>query len=269
MRDAAAGARVDSKVLKADCRRAGTVLAPTSVMDKAVAAGETEPDFGEPTRWKRAVSELAEARLRQLVAERLGIGAEQLSTDAALDDLGADEMDLLEIAVALEEEFGLVVSDAVLGRVRTYGDLSDSFGLLLRDLANSGAEELLPSGIVRVRVIRSPPDDGGAVLRAARLTRRVIESIIEEVLWTAGVTRLDLSCSADTTDRQLAHVAQRLAWLRNRGIQVSVERIGQTMSAPAETARHATGGAESHSVVAHACDEGHTTAYLYSIGFVE
>lgn len=238
-------------------------------MDKAVAPGETEPDFIEPTGWRHAVSELAEARLRQLVAERLSIGAEQLSTDAALDDLGADEMDLLEIAVALEEEFGLVVSDAVLGRVHTYGDLSDSVALLLRGLADSDAEELLTSGIVRVRVIRNPPDDGGAVLRAARLTRRVIGSIIEEVLATAGVARLELRCSADTTDRQLAHVAQRLAWLCNRGIQVSVQRMEQDMTVSAETARHVAVGATSQSVAAHACDDGSTSAHPQSIGFVE
>ena len=218
-------------------------------MDKAVAADHTVPDSGEPTRWKQAVSELAEARLRQLVAVRLGVGAEQLGTDVSLDDLGADEVDLLEIAVALEGEFGLVVSDAVLGRVRTYGDLSALFATLLSSLADSDAAEILAAGIVRVRVIRNPPDDGGAVLRAARLTGQVIESIIEEVLWTAGVARLELTCSADTTDRQLARVAQRVAWLRNRGIQVSVRRMGQDLSTPVEATCRMTGGTRFQSVV--------------------
>jgi acyl carrier protein len=173
------------------------------------------------------VAELAEARLRQLVAQQLGVDSAQVGTDSSLvEDLAADEMDLLEIAVALEEDFGLVVSDAVLGRVRTYGDLLESFTELLRTLAYADAADLLSSGIVRVRVIRDIPDcDEGTLLRAARLTPRVIERVIEEVLWTAGVSRLELTCSGNTSDRQLARIAQRLAWLRNRGIEVSVRRL--------------------------------------------
>jgi len=197
-------------------------------MDNPGAAREMGPTSTEPAQRKEAVSDLVEARLHQLVAERLGINATQVRADASLvDDLGADEMDLLEIVVAIEEEFGLVVPDAVLGRVRTYGDLSAALPVLLENLADSDVAELLASGSVRMRLIRNAPDEAGAMLRAARLTPRVIKGIVEEVLGTAGVTRLELTCSGDTTDSQLACIAQRLAWLRNRGVQVSVQRFGQ------------------------------------------
>lgn len=211
-------------------------------MDNPVTARETGPTSAEPAQWKEAISELAEARLHQLVAERLGINATQVRTDASLvDDLGADEVDLLEIAVALEEEFGLVVPDAVLGRVRTYGDLSAALTVLLGNLADSDVAELLVSGSVRVRLIRNAPDEAGAMLRAARLTSRLIEGIGEEVLATVGVTRLELTCSWDTTDSQLARIAQRLAWLRNRGVQVSVQRLGQDSADGSGATCHAAG----------------------------
>jgi acyl carrier protein len=211
-------------------------------MDNLVAARETGPPSADPAQWKEAVSELAEARLRQLVVERLGINTPQVRTDASLvDDLGADEMDLLEIAVALEEEFGLVVPDAVLRGVRTYGDLSAALALRLENLADSEVAELLASGSVRVRVIRNARDEAGAILRAARLTPQVIDGIVEEVLGTAGVTRLELTCSWDTTDSRLARIAQRLAGLRNRGVEVSVQRLGQDSLGGSGATCHAAG----------------------------
>jgi acyl carrier protein len=237
-------------------------------MDNAIAAEPIASTSCESTRWKQAVSELADARLRQLVAERLGLNALQLRADASLtDDLGADATDLLEIAVALEEEFGLQVSDAVLGSVRTYGDLAASVASLLRSLAESDAAELPASGIVRVRVIRNRPDHHGTVLRATRLTRRVIESLVEEELWPGGVARLEVACAGNTTDGQLAALAQRLAWLRTRGVQVSVQRIGQ------ETALAVPGRSDGDTLsrAADACGgkQTHAPAAAHGIGIAE
>ena len=239
-------------------------------MDNPLAARETGPASADPAQWKEAVFELAEARLRQLVAERLGINATQVRTDAFLvDDLGADEVDLLEIAVALEEEFGLVVPDAVLRRVRTYGDFSAALPLLLENLADSDVAGLLASGSVRVRVIRNAPDEAGAILRAARLTPRVIEGIVEDVLGTAGVTRLELTCSGDTTDSQLAHIAQRLAWLRTRGFQVSVQRLGQDTAGGPEATCHAAGDTLSQPSARHASPNADAPSCAGGIGLAE
>ena len=196
-------------------------------MDSRLAVKETGVPSGGPNRSKEAIAEFAEARLRQLVAQQLSVDSAQVVTESCLvEDLAADEMDLLEIAVALEEEFGLVLSDAVLRKVRTYGDLLESFTELLQGLADSEAAGVLASGIVRIRVIRDAPNsDEGSLLHSGRLTPRAIERVVEEALWTASVSRLELTCSENTSDRQLACIAQRLAWLRNRGIEVSVRRL--------------------------------------------
>lgn len=216
-------------------------------MGQPVVAQDTGQTSIAPRR--AAALELAEARLRQLVADRLGVEATQLAVNSCLaEDLGADEIDLLEIAVAMEEEFGLVVSDTVLAGIRTYGDLWAAVALLLQNLTDADAAELLASGIVRVRVICNMPDNEGGTLRAARITPRVIENIVDEVLSTKGAVRLEITCAPDTTDRQLARVAQSLAWLRNGGVQVCVQRTGQDSDTPVEPERHGAGDSASQSV---------------------
>jgi acyl carrier protein len=66
-----------------------------------------------------------EPRLRWLVAEQLGVGEEELVADTSLvDDLAADSLDLLELALAIEAEFGFDLSEDALDGVRTYADLA-------------------------------------------------------------------------------------------------------------------------------------------------
>ncbi len=98
-------------------------------MQNPTSADDSDLSLGEGTTWNVAASVSAEARLQRLVADRLGVDASELMPAVSLaDDLGADEMDLLEIAVALEEDFGVVLSDADLVRVRMLGSSSSSHG---------------------------------------------------------------------------------------------------------------------------------------------
>ncbi len=249
-------------------------LAPISLrsgtMGKPVLAEGAGLTSRKATLWMEAILQLAEARLRQLVAERLGVNAAQLGPHSNLaEDLGADEIDVLEIAVAAEEEFGLVLSDAALGGVRTYGDLWAALALLLQNLTDADAAELLASGTARVRVIRHPPDNEGGTLRATRITPRVIENLIDEVLWTKGAVGLEVTCAPDTTDRQLACIAQRLACLRNRGVQVSVQRIGPDTAPAVVTGRHTPGDTASQSVAPHAQDHTGSPPSSGGIGFAK
>lgn len=50
------------------------------------------------------------ARIRDIVVGQIGVNVEQVVPDAVLvDDLGADELDQIEVVMAIEEEFGCVI----------------------------------------------------------------------------------------------------------------------------------------------------------------
>jgi acyl carrier protein len=79
------------------------------------------------------MDECVEPHVRRLVAEHLGVGAEKLVPHVSLrEDLAADSLDLVGLAIALEGEFAIVVSERILDRVRTFGDLVGATGLLVR-----------------------------------------------------------------------------------------------------------------------------------------
>ena len=48
-----------------------------------------------------------EERVRRIVADQLGIDPSEIKLSASLEALGADSLDAKELAMALEEEFGL------------------------------------------------------------------------------------------------------------------------------------------------------------------
>jgi len=51
-------------------------------------------------------------RVRNIVAEQLGIGVDEVSNESSfIDDLGADSLDTVELVMALEEEFDIEISD--------------------------------------------------------------------------------------------------------------------------------------------------------------
>lgn len=70
--------------------------------------------------------------MRRLVSRHLGVGLEELVSDVSLrDDLAADSLDLVELALALEATFAIALPDHTLDRVRTYRDLVEATGFLV------------------------------------------------------------------------------------------------------------------------------------------
>jgi acyl carrier protein len=63
-------------------------------------------------------------RIRAIVAGQLGVEADQVVPEASiLDDLGADSLDVVELVMALEEEFDIEVPDQDVEGIRTVGDV--------------------------------------------------------------------------------------------------------------------------------------------------
>lgn len=64
-----------------------------------------------------------EERLRKIVAEQLGVDETQIVPSASFtDDLNADSLDLVELIMSLEEEFGIEISDEDAEKILTVSD---------------------------------------------------------------------------------------------------------------------------------------------------
>ena len=63
-------------------------------------------------------------RVQTIVGNQLGVEERSLVPEAnLLDDLGADSLDVVELVMALEEEFGIEVPDDDVENIRTIGDI--------------------------------------------------------------------------------------------------------------------------------------------------
>ena len=71
------------------------------------------------------MSETAD-RVKKIVVEPLGVEAEKVTEDASfIDDLGADSLDIVELVMAFEEEFGVEIPDDAAEKISTVKDAID------------------------------------------------------------------------------------------------------------------------------------------------
>ncbi len=163
-----------------------------------------------------------ESRLRDLVADTLGIGPEDLAPQVSLtDDLAADSLDIAELVVRLEGELGIALPDRVIDAVRTYGDLVQAtFGARRGETVPASS----PLGVpVRARLISAR----GETVRAEFLTPYAVETIADAALHAERGARLEVLVPANTAERDVDRVRARFAWLRDRGVALSVGRQEQ------------------------------------------
>jgi acyl carrier protein len=71
------------------------------------------------------MSETAE-RVKKIVVEHLGVEADKVTEEASfIDDLGADSLDIVELVMAFEEEFGVEIPDDAAEKITTVKDAID------------------------------------------------------------------------------------------------------------------------------------------------
>ena len=69
---------------------------------------------------------LVEQRVRQIIADQLGLEASDITDKAAfVEDLGADSLDRVELIMAFEEAFGLEIPDEDAEKIATVQDAVD------------------------------------------------------------------------------------------------------------------------------------------------
>src|SRR5512136_585229 len=74
--------------------------------------------------WRRKFLMKLEDRVIEIIVQRLDVTKEECVPEASfIDDLGADSLDLVELIMEMEENFGLQISDEELEKIRTIKDV--------------------------------------------------------------------------------------------------------------------------------------------------
>jgi acyl carrier protein len=69
------------------------------------------------------MSEPIESRVKSIIVRQLGVKEDDIAPEKSfVDDLGADSLDIVELMMAMEEEFDLDIPDDQAESLRTVGD---------------------------------------------------------------------------------------------------------------------------------------------------
>lgn len=64
-----------------------------------------------------------EEKVKSIIVEQLGISEDEVKPEASfIDDLGADSLDIVELVMAMEEEFEIEIPDEEAENIKTVGD---------------------------------------------------------------------------------------------------------------------------------------------------
>jgi len=67
-----------------------------------------------------------ENKVREMIAKQLNLDIKEVTTEASfLEDLGADSLDVVELIMQMEEEFGLQIPDEDAEKIKTVQDAID------------------------------------------------------------------------------------------------------------------------------------------------
>jgi acyl carrier protein len=62
-------------------------------------------------------------KVKSVIVEQLNVEEDDVTEEASfVDDLGADSLDIVELVMALEEEFGVSIPDEEAENIKTVGD---------------------------------------------------------------------------------------------------------------------------------------------------
>lgn len=73
---------------------------------------------------KETIEMAISAKVKDIVVEQLGVDPEKVKAEASfIDDLGADSLDIVELVMAMEEEFDLEIPDEDAEKLKTVNDV--------------------------------------------------------------------------------------------------------------------------------------------------
>ncbi|MEK6539875.1 MAG: acyl carrier protein [Deltaproteobacteria bacterium] len=69
---------------------------------------------------------VVENKVKKIIVDQLGVAEEEVKSESTfVDDLGADSLDMVEMVMALEEEFNIEIPDEDAEKIKTVKDAVD------------------------------------------------------------------------------------------------------------------------------------------------
>lgn len=62
-------------------------------------------------------------KIKSIISDKLGINENEVTMDTTFEDLGADSLDIVELIMAIEEEYDIQVSDEEAEKAQSVGDV--------------------------------------------------------------------------------------------------------------------------------------------------
>lgn len=62
-------------------------------------------------------------KIQEIIMDKMGLDKNEVRLDSSFDDLGADSLDVVEIIMALEEEYEIEIDDDEAVDIETVGDV--------------------------------------------------------------------------------------------------------------------------------------------------
>ena len=64
-----------------------------------------------------------DSKVKTIISDQLEVATDKLTMDTTFEDIDADSLDIVELVMALEEEFDLEISDQEIENIKTIGDV--------------------------------------------------------------------------------------------------------------------------------------------------
>ncbi len=81
---------------------------------------------GKQNQHFKGESEMVFEKVKKIISEQLEVDQSIISENSTITgDLGADSLDLVDLAMSIEDEFDIELSDEALDKIKTVGDLAE------------------------------------------------------------------------------------------------------------------------------------------------
>lgn len=70
-------------------------------------------------------------KVKEIIADKLGVNEKEIKMESTFEDLGADSLDIVELIMAIEEEYDIQISDEEAEKAQSVGDVVNYINTLV------------------------------------------------------------------------------------------------------------------------------------------